>query len=75
LRHRRWLRHNNELFARRAIDLRPRIANAALNVLSALRAGEFEFSHKFYRPQNVPVSDMTRDMVGLLDSFSEKLQV
>jgi hypothetical protein len=36
------------LLARRAVDLRPGIVGVALDVLSALRTGEFEFSHKTF---------------------------
>jgi len=53
---RRW-RHGDGLFTARTIDLRSRIAGVALNVLAAERAGEFEFSHKFDWPQNVPASE------------------
>jgi hypothetical protein len=34
------------------------IADVALDVLAALWAGEFEFSHKFYQPQGVPTSEL-----------------
>jgi hypothetical protein len=54
------LRHENEVFAGRTIDLCPRIAGVALDVLAALRAGKLEVSHKNYQTQNPPVSDMTR---------------
>jgi hypothetical protein len=41
------LRHDDDLFAGRTIDLRSRIAGVAQDLLDALRAEEFEFSHKF----------------------------
>src|SRR5208282_5624884 len=54
----RRLRHGDGLFTGRTIDLRSRMTGIALNVLAAERAGEFEFSHKFYWPQNVPASEL-----------------
>ena len=44
----RRLRHDDGLLARRAIDLHPGIARVALDVLSALRAGKFKFSHNVF---------------------------
>ena len=41
-------RHNDGLLTGGTIDLRPGIASVALDLLAALRAEEFEFSHKFY---------------------------
>jgi hypothetical protein len=41
------LRHDDALLTGRTIDLRSRIAGVALDLLAALRAEEFEFSHKF----------------------------
>jgi hypothetical protein len=44
----RRLRDDNPLVAGRTVDLRSGIAGIALNVLAALRAGEFEFSHMIF---------------------------
>jgi len=55
------LRHDDGLVAGRTIDLRSRIASVALDLPAALRTEKFEFSHKFYWPREMPVSDMTRD--------------
>ena len=41
----RRLWHDDGLLARRAVDLRAGIARITLDVLAALRAGKFEFSH------------------------------
>jgi hypothetical protein len=57
------LRHNDGLLADRTVNLISRIAGVALDVLTALRTEELEFSHKFYWPQDAPVSDMTRDLL------------
>jgi hypothetical protein len=43
----RRLWHNDGLFANRTINLHSGIIDVALDVLAALRTGEFEFSHKF----------------------------
>src|SRR5665213_412029 len=43
---RNW-RRDDDLLAGRTIDLFSRIARGALDILAALRAGEFEFSHGF----------------------------
>jgi hypothetical protein len=53
--------------------LRSRIGGVALDVLTASRAGELKFSHKFYWPSNAPVSDTTRGP-SVYWTFIEKLQ-
>jgi hypothetical protein len=42
------LRNDNRLLASRTIDLCANITRVALDVLSALRAGKFEFSHNVF---------------------------
>jgi hypothetical protein len=51
--------------------LRASVTGVARDVLAALRAGELEFSHKFYRA-NVPVSEL---VMRQQTSFYGSLQV